>query len=79
MFPEPNDSLKRLESRVQALEERLAFYEHGNDSLNEAEFELGRRIQKLELENRQLIQEVRRLREALRDPFNPQLEKPPHY
>lgn len=69
----------KLLERVKVLEERIAFFEHGNDSLSEMEVEMGKRIQRLEFENQQLISEVRRLRECLRDPFNPQFEKPPHY
>ena len=79
MKPEKNDRPADLENRIQALEERLAFYEHANDSISETEFELERRVRKLEQANRQLEEEVRRLREALRDPFNPQQKKPPHY
>ncbi len=70
---------KKIEMRLRQLEERIAFYEHGADSQSTAEYELEKRLQCLELQNRQLIAEVRRLRENLRDPFNPQLEKPPHY
>lgn len=66
-------------ARLIQLEERLAFYEHTGDTFSEAILEMEKRIQKLEFENRQLIEEVRRLRECLRDPFNPQMEKPPHY
>ncbi|MDO4629984.1 MAG: SlyX family protein [Planctomycetia bacterium] len=70
---------KKTETRLRQLEERIAFYEHGADSISTAEYELEKRLQFLELQNRQLIAEVRRLRENQRDPFNPQLEKPPHY
>ena len=79
MKPEKNDPLQTLESRIQALEERLAFYEHENDSISQTEFELERRVRTLEQENQQLTEEIRRMRESLRDPFNPGLEKPPHY
>ena len=68
-----------LEKRIRVLEERFAFYEYGNETLSSVEFELEKRIQKLERENQQLIEEIRRLRACLRDPFNPQPEKPPHY
>ena len=72
-------SVLDLEKRMQTLEERIAFFEHGSDALNRAEFEMEKRLFRLEQENRRLLEEVRRLREILRDPFNPQLEKPPHY
>lgn len=68
-----------LEKRLRLLEERITFYEHGAEALSRASFEMEKQIQRLELQNRQLIAEIRRLRECLRDPFNPQLEKPPHY
>ncbi len=70
---------RTTEERLLQMEERLAFYEHTGDTFGEAILEMEKRLQKLESENRQLIEEVRRLRECLRDPFNPQMEKPPHY
>lgn len=71
--------MEELEKRIRVLEERFAFYEYGNETLSSVEIELEKRLRKLERENRQMIEEIRRLRACLRDPFNPQLEKPPHY
>lgn len=71
--------MEELEKRIRVLEERFAFYEYGNETLSSVEIELEKRLRMLERENRQMIEEIRRLRACLRDPFNPQLEKPPHY
>ncbi|MDO4571361.1 MAG: SlyX family protein [Planctomycetia bacterium] len=65
--------------RVQKIEERLAYCENLCDELNRALFELTRKISDLESKNLQLVLEVKRLREQNREPFSPELEKPPHY
>ena len=71
--------MDKMDNSQRRLEERITFCEQTADALSGVVFELQKRVEQLELRNRQLIEEVRRLRESQRDPFSPEAEKPPHY
>lgn len=64
---------------MQQLEERIAHGERMLEVLNEVVVEQEKRLQKLEIQNLQIIEEIRRLRNIFREPFLPENEKPPHY
>lgn len=64
---------------IRQLEERIAHGERTLELLNEVVVGQEKRLQKLEIQNFQIVEEIRRLRSLLREPFIPENEKPPHY
>ena len=64
---------------IRQLEERIAHGERMLELLNEVVVGQEKRLQKLEMQNFQIVEEIRRLRNLLREPFIPENEKPPQY
>ena len=64
---------------IRQLEERIAHGERMLELLNEVVVGQEKRLQKLEMQNFQIVEEIRRLRNLLREPFIPEIEKPPQY
>ena len=66
------------EKRLTLLEERLAFSERLNETLNEVVCDLQNRLTRLEYRSATLTRELERLQNMNRDGI-PREEKPPHY
>lgn len=62
----------------QQLEERVTYYEHLVDTLDEVVTDLQTRVLALETANRKMQEEVQRQQDAARI-FGGASEKPPHY
>lgn len=78
-----NDTLTRLEARLEALESRLAYQEHWLDSLDQALAGQAQRLDRLERVNALMQQRLRdqhQTLEALDAPGTSGAdERPPHY
>lgn len=68
-----------MEPLQRQLEERIAFCERYIDSLNEVIVDMQKRLQLVELQNVRFKDDLSRLVDQQREPFDPGLEKPPHY
>ena len=81
MENEPNTKIMPDEKRFILLEERLAFSERLNETLNEVVCDLQNRLTRLESRAAVLARELEHLRNQNREAFprTPEDEKPPHY
>ena len=70
-----------IKKRLILLEERLAFSERLNETLNEVVCDLQNRLTRLESRAALLARELERLQNLNRDAFprTPEDDKPPHY
>ncbi len=68
-----------MEPLQRQLEERIAFCERYIDSLNEVIVDMQKRLQLLELQGVRMKDDLARLEDQQREPFDPGVDKPPHY
>lgn len=78
-----NDTLTRLEARLEALESRLAYQEHWLDTLDQALAGQAQQLERLERINELMQQRLRDQRQTLEALDAPgtgdEDERPPHY
>ena len=76
--PDP-DELNACPSRVTVLENMLTLLDRRVDQLHEVLLDHGRRVDQLERQMRQSVDDLTKLRDAQSERRDPEQERPPHY